>query len=173
MKKIHNIVTYLKISDGNMQEGSFRCDANVSVRRAGEKKLGTRTELKNINSFKFVEKAINYEIERQINQLEEGKKITQETRLYDETNGITKSMRSKEEANDYRYFPDPDLLPIEINENYILDIKKELPELPEKKAECRRLRWRTDRPVTPSGMLLVLGLLVAGLLAARDGGCIG
>ena len=141
MKKIHNIVTYLKISDGNMQEGSFRCDANVSVRKAGEKKLGTRTELKNINSFKFVEKAINYEIERQINLLEEGKKITQETRLYDETKGITKSMRSKEEANDYRYFPDPDLLPIEIDENYILEIKKKLPELPEKKAKEYRVDY--------------------------------
>ena len=133
MKKINNIVTYLKISDGNMQEGSFRCDANVSVRKMGEKKLGTRTELKNINSFKFVEKAINYEIERQINLLEEGKKIIQETRLYDETKGVTKSMRSKEEANDYRYFPDPDLLPIEIDENYIIDIKKMMPDLPDKK----------------------------------------
>ena len=124
MKKIHNIVTFLKISDGNMQEGSFRCDANVSVRKKGDKNLGTRTELKNINSFKFVEKAINYEVKRQIELLEEGGKITQETRLYDENNDITRSMRSKEEANDYRYFPDPDLLPIEIDEDYILEIKK-------------------------------------------------
>ena len=135
MKKIHSIVTYLKISDGNMQEGSFRCDANVSIRKVGDKKLGTRTELKNINSFKFVEKAINYEVQRQIDLLEEGKKVTQETRLYDENKNITKSMRSKEEANDYRYFPDPDLLPIEINEDYILEIQKTLPELPEVKAQ--------------------------------------
>ena len=117
MKKIHNIVTYLKISDGNMQEGSFRCDANVSIRKKGDNKLGTRTELKNINSFKFVEKAIKYEIQRQIDLIEDEKKVVQETRLYDENKNITKSMRSKEEANDYRYFPDPDLLPIEIDEN--------------------------------------------------------
>jgi len=135
MKKIHSIVTYLKISDGNMQEGSFRCDANVSIRKVGDKKLGTRTELKNINSFKFVEKAINYEVQRQIDLLEEGEKVTQETRLYDENKNITKSMRSKEEANDYRYFPDPDLLPIEINDDYILEIQKTLPELPEVKAQ--------------------------------------
>ena len=135
MKKIHSIVTYLKISDGNMQEGSFRCDANVSIRKVGDKKLGTRTELKNINSFKFVEKAINYEVQRQIDLLEEGKKVTQETRLYDENKNITKSMRSKEEENDYRYFPDPDLLPIEINDDYILEIQKTLPELPEVKAQ--------------------------------------
>ena len=141
MKKIHNIVTYLKISDGNMQEGSFRCDANVSVRKVGDKNLGTRTELKNINSFKFVEKAINYEVKRQIEILEEGGKITQETRLYDENNDVTKSMRSKEEANDYRYFPDPDLLPIEIDEAYILEIKKSLPELPEVKEKYYRSEY--------------------------------
>ena len=135
MKKIHNIVTYLNISDGNMQEGSFRCDANVSVRKTGDKELGTRTELKNINSFKFVEKAINFEIERQIALLQEGKNIIQETRLYDENKGITKSMRSKEEANDYRYFPDPDLLPIEIDDEYILEVKENLPELPDIKAD--------------------------------------
>ena len=135
MKKIHNIVTYLKISDGNMQEGSFRCDANVSVRKKGTNKLGTRTELKNINSFKFVEKAIKYEIQRQIDVIEDGKKIVQETRLYDENKDITRSMRSKEEANDYRYFPDPDLLPIEIDENYINEIKNGLPELPDVKEE--------------------------------------
>ena len=135
MKKIHNIVTYLEISDGNMQEGSFRCDANVSIRKSGEKKLGTRTELKNINSFKFVEKAINYEIQRQIDLLEDGKKIKQETRLYDENKNITKSMRSKEEANDYRYFPDPDLLPIEIDNEYILKIKKLMPDLPDVKSK--------------------------------------
>ena len=135
MKKIHNIVTYLKISDGNMQEGSFRCDANVSIRKKGDMHLGTRTELKNINSFKFVEKAIKYEIQRQINAIENGKKVVQETRLYDENKDITKSMRSKEEANDYRYFPDPDLLPIEIDENYVREIKNSLPDLPDIKEE--------------------------------------
>jgi aspartyl-tRNA(Asn)/glutamyl-tRNA(Gln) amidotransferase subunit B len=118
-----------------MQEGSFRCDANVSVRKIGDTNLGTRTELKNINSFKFVEKAINYEIQRQIDLLEDGKNIIQETRLYDENKNSTKSMRSKEEANDYRYFPDPDLLPIEIEEKYIMEIKNALPELPEIKFE--------------------------------------
>jgi len=140
MKKIHNIVTFLKISDGNMQEGSFRCDANVSIKKVGEKKLGTRTELKNINSFKFVEKAINYEIQRQTELLEEGQKIIQETRLYDENKGITKSMRLKEEANDYRYFPDPDLLPIEIDDKFILEIKEtmiELPDVKEKKYKSK------------------------------------
>ena len=149
MKKIHNIVTFLKISDGNMQEGSFRCDANVSVRKKGDKNLGTRTELKNINSFKFVEKAINYEVKRQIELLEEGGKITQETRLYDENNDITRSMRSKEEANDYRYFPDPDLLPIEIDEDYILEIKKGLPELPEVKERYYRSKYGlTDEQIS-------------------------
>ncbi|MBH32487.1 MAG: Asp-tRNA(Asn)/Glu-tRNA(Gln) amidotransferase GatCAB subunit B [Gammaproteobacteria bacterium] len=130
MKKIHEIVTSLKISDGNMQEGSFRCDANVSIKKSGDNKLGTRTELKNINSFKFVEKAIDYEINRQINLLEDNEKIIQETRLYDEKTNTTKSMRSKEEANDYRYFPDPDLQPIFIDEKYIENIKKEMSELP-------------------------------------------
>ena len=141
MKKVHSIVTYLKISDGNMQEGSFRCDANVSIRKVGEKKLGTRTELKNINSFKFVEKAINYEVQRQIDLLEEGKRIIQETRLYDENKNITKSMRSKEEANDYRYFPDPDLLPIKIDDEYILEIKKNLPDLPDVKEKHYKSKY--------------------------------
>ncbi len=141
MKKIHNIVTFLKICDGNMQEGSFRCDANVSIRKEGEEKLGTRTELKNINSFKFVEKAINYEIQRQTDLLEEGKKIVQETRLYDESKDITKSMRSKEEANDYRYFPDPDLLPIEIDERFVDEIKKTMPELPDEKKKIYKSKY--------------------------------
>src|SRR5207253_7622154 len=118
MKKIHSLVRYLEICDGNMQEGSFRCDANVSVRPKGESKYGTRTELKNINSFRFVERAINYEIERQINVIEGGGKITQETRLYDPNKNETRSMRSKEEANDYRYFPDPDLLPLVITDAF-------------------------------------------------------
>jgi len=119
MKKIHTIVRYLGISDGNMQEGSFRCDANVSVRPMGQEELGTRAELKNLNSFRFIEKAINIEVERQIGLIEDGGTVVQETRLYDSDKDETRSMRSKEEANDYRYFPDPDLLPVEISEEYI------------------------------------------------------
>ncbi len=135
MKKIHSLVRYLEISDGNMQEGSFRCDANVSVRPKGQKEFGTRAELKNINSFKFVEKAINFEIERQIDVIEGGGEVIQETRLYDPDKDETRSMRSKEEAMDYRYFPDPDLLPVVISEETIEAIKSELPELPaDKKA---------------------------------------
>jgi aspartyl-tRNA(Asn)/glutamyl-tRNA(Gln) amidotransferase subunit B len=130
MKKIHSLVRYLEISDGNMQEGSFRCDANVSVRPKGQKEFGTRAELKNINSFKFVEKAINIEVERQIDIIESGGKIVQETRLYDADKNETRSMRSKEEAMDYRYFPDPDLLPVEITEDDIKSIEENLPELP-------------------------------------------
>ena len=130
MKKIHSLVRYLEISDGNMQEGSFRCDANVSVRLKGDPEFGTRTELKNINSFKFVEKAINFEVERQIDIIEGGGEVVQETRLYDADKDETRSMRSKEEAMDYRYFPDPDLLPVEITEQDIKYIKEHLPELP-------------------------------------------
>jgi aspartyl-tRNA(Asn)/glutamyl-tRNA(Gln) amidotransferase subunit B len=133
MRKIHSIVRYLEISDGNMQEGSFRCDANVSVRPKGEEKLGTRTELKNLNSFRFVERAINFEIERQIDVLEDGGKVVQETRLYDSDRDETRPMRTKEEANDYRYFPDPDLLPVEIDDAYIKEVRKTLPELPDAK----------------------------------------
>jgi aspartyl-tRNA(Asn)/glutamyl-tRNA(Gln) amidotransferase subunit B len=133
MKKIHAIVRYLEISDGNMQEGSFRCDANVSVRPQGQEELGTRAEIKNLNSFRFVEKAINYEIERQIDVIEEGGKIVQETRLYDSDKDETRSMRSKEEANDYRYFPDPDLLPVEIDAEFIDAVRQSLPELPDAK----------------------------------------
>ena len=135
MKKIHSLVRYLEICDGNMQEGSFRCDANVSVRRKGEDKFGTRAELKNINSFHFVEKAINYEVERQIDLLESGGTVVQETRLYDSKKNETRSMRSKEEANDYRYFPDPDLLPLEIAADFISEVKQTLPELPDQKRE--------------------------------------
>ena len=119
MKKIHTLVRYLEICDGNMQEGSFRCDANVSVRPRGSEKLGTRAEIKNLNSFRFVEKAIQYEVARQIELIEGGGKVVQETRLYDSDKDETRSMRSKEEANDYRYFPDPDLLPLEIDEAFI------------------------------------------------------
>ena len=118
-----------------MSQGSMRCDANVSIRKKGDKKLGTRTELKNINSFKFVEKAINFEIKRQISCLEKGEEIVQETRLYDAINNTTRSMRSKEEANDYRYFPEPDIIPIQITSDQIQRIKNELPELPDEKKE--------------------------------------
>ena len=134
LKKVHTLVRYLEICDGNMQEGSFRCDANVSVRMVGAGKFGTRAEIKNINSFRYVEKAINYEVARQIDLLESGGKVVQETRLYDPDKGETRSMRSKEEANDYRYFPDPDLLPVEIDAAYIASVKATLPELPDQKA---------------------------------------
>jgi len=130
MRKIHELVRYLEICDGNMQEGSFRCDANVSVRPKGQKEYGTRAELKNINSFKFVEKAINIEVERQIDLIEAGGSVVQETRLYDADKNETRSMRSKEEANDYRYFPDPDLLPVEITDELRMQVKADLPELP-------------------------------------------
>lgn len=135
MKKIHSIVRYLEICDGNMQEGSFRCDANVSIRPKGQEEFGTRTELKNINSFRFVEQAINIEVERQIDVLEDGGKVIQETRLYDPNKNETRSMRSKEEANDYRYFPDPDLLPVEIEDSYIEQVRSQLPELPDAKKQ--------------------------------------
>jgi aspartyl-tRNA(Asn)/glutamyl-tRNA(Gln) amidotransferase subunit B len=135
MKKVHTLVRYLEICDGNMQEGSFRCDANVSVRRRGTKQLGTRTETKNLNSFRFVEKAIQYEVARQIDVLESGGRVVQETRLYDPDRGETRSMRSKEEANDYRYFPDPDLLPLVLSPEFIEEVRATLPELPDRKAE--------------------------------------
>lgn len=135
LKKIHSIVRYLRISDGNMQEGSFRCDANVSVRPVGQKELGTRAELKNLNSFRFIEKAINFEIKRQIGVIEDGGEVVQETRLYDSDKDETRSMRSKEEANDYRYFPDPDLLPIEISDEFVAAVRATLPELPAAKQQ--------------------------------------
>jgi aspartyl-tRNA(Asn)/glutamyl-tRNA(Gln) amidotransferase subunit B len=134
MKKIHTLVRYLEICDGNMQEGSFRCDANVSVRPRGEAAFGTRAEIKNLNSFRFVEKAIQYEVARQIDLLESGGRVVQETRLYDSDKHETRPMRSKEEANDYRYFPDPDLLPLEIDEAFIEAVRATLPELPDEKA---------------------------------------
>ena len=133
MKKIHSLVRYLEICDGNMQEGSFRCDANVSVRPKGQQEFGTRAELKNINSFRFVEKAINIEVERQIDILEGGGKVVQETRLYDADKNQTRSMRSKEEAMDYRYFPDPDLLPVVLDAAFIEQVRTTLPELPDVK----------------------------------------
>ena len=134
MKKVHTLVRYLEICDGNMQEGSFRCDANVSVRRRGTEKFGTRAEIKNLNSFRFVEKAINYEVARQIDLIESGGTVRQETRLYDPDKGETRSMRSKEEANDYRYFPDPDLLPVVLDAAFIASVRATLPELPDQKA---------------------------------------
>jgi len=134
MKKIHTLVRYLEICDGNMQEGSFRCDANVSVRPRGQEKYGTRAEIKNLNSFRFVEKAIQFEVARQVELIESGGKVVQETRLYDSDKDETRSMRSKEEANDYRYFPDPDLLPVEIDEPFIEAVRATLPELPDQKA---------------------------------------
>lgn len=135
LKTLHTLVRYLGICDGNMQEGSFRCDANVSVRPMGQEKLGTRAELKNINSFRFVERAINIEIQRQIELIEDGGKVVQETRLYDADKNETRSMRSKEEANDYRYFPCPDLLPVIVEDDFIAVVKAKLPELPAQKKQ--------------------------------------
>ena len=140
MKAMHQLVTYLDISDGNMAQGSLRCDANVSIRKKGDKDLGTRTEIKNINSFKFIAKAINFEIKRQIKILEKGETVTQETRLYDSSKDETRSMRSKEFANDYRYFPEPDLLPVVISDEEIKRIKDEFPELPSEK----EMRYQQD-----------------------------
>ncbi len=151
MRKIHALVRYLGICDGNMQEGSFRCDANVSVRRSGDTKLGTRTELKNLNSFRFVEKAIEIERDRQIELIEGGGKVVQETRLFDPDREETRPMRSKEEANDYRYFPDPDLLPIVIDETTIERVRAALPELPDAKRE--RFAAEYGLPAYDAGVL--------------------
>jgi aspartyl-tRNA(Asn)/glutamyl-tRNA(Gln) amidotransferase subunit B len=134
-KTLHALVRWIDISDGNMQEGSFRCDANVSVRPMGSDKLGTRCEIKNLNSFRFLERAIEYEVRRQIEILEDGGRIAQETRLYDPGRGETRSMRSKEDAHDYRYFPDPDLLPLEVSEAWVEQVRRALPELPRAKRE--------------------------------------
>jgi aspartyl-tRNA(Asn)/glutamyl-tRNA(Gln) amidotransferase subunit B len=134
LKKVHTLVRYLEICDGNMQEGSFRCDANVSVRPVGAEKFGTRCEIKNLNSFRFIEKAINYEVARQIDVIEGGGQVRQETRLYDPDKGETRALRSKEEANDYRYFPDPDLLPVALDNAFIDAVRATLPELPDEKA---------------------------------------
>ncbi|MGO9038262.1 MAG: Asp-tRNA(Asn)/Glu-tRNA(Gln) amidotransferase subunit GatB, partial [Steroidobacteraceae bacterium] len=134
MKKFHSLVRYLEICDGKLEEGSFRCDANVSVRPRGAGKFGTRAEIKNLNSFRYLEKAIHYEVARQIELIASGGKVVQETRLYDSDKNETRSMRSKEEANDYRYFPDPDLLPVEIDQEFIESVRVTLPELPDDKA---------------------------------------
>ena len=135
VKKLHTLVQYLGICDGNMQEGSFRCDVNVSVRPMGQEAFGTRAEIKNLNSFRFIEKAIEYEVERQIDLIESGGEVVQETRLYDANRDETRSMRSKEEANDYRYFPCPDLLPVEISSALLTEVRDNLPELPAAKKQ--------------------------------------
>ncbi len=140
LKALHGVVTYLGISDGNMAEGSMRCDANVSIRKKGDPTLGVRAEIKNVNSFRFVEKAIEHEIGRQIDLLESGKTVKQETRLYDSDKNETRSMRSKEEANDYRYFPDPDLFPVEVSEAWLISLKQIMPELP----AAKRARFIQD-----------------------------
>ncbi|MFO1350692.1 MAG: Asp-tRNA(Asn)/Glu-tRNA(Gln) amidotransferase subunit GatB [Gammaproteobacteria bacterium] len=156
MKKIHTLVRYLRICDGNMQEGSLRCDANVSVRPLGQNALGTRVEIKNLNSFRFVERAIEFEIERQIERITGGGKVVQETRLYDPDRDLTRPMRSKEEASDYRYFPDPDLLPLVLEESFIDEVLRGLPELP----DAKRARFMVDYG---------LGAYDAGVLtASRD-----
>jgi len=130
LKQLHQIVVYLGICDGNLEEGSFRCDANVSVRPRGQEEFGTRAELKNINSFRFIKEAIEYEIERQVELIEDGGEVVQETRLFDSDKGTTRSMRGKEEAHDYRYFPDPDLLPLTVEPEWIERVRDGLPELP-------------------------------------------
>src|SRR5208283_630155 len=144
-KTLHALVRWIGICDGNMQEGSFRCDANVSVRKAGDEKLGTRCEIKNLNSFRFLQHAIEFETRRQIDLLEDGGSVAQETRLYDPDRGETRSMRSKEDAQDYRYFPDPDLPPLVIDEAWIERVKAELPELP----EAKRQRFVRDHALSP------------------------
>jgi aspartyl-tRNA(Asn)/glutamyl-tRNA(Gln) amidotransferase subunit B len=140
-RKIHQLVRWIGISDGNMQEGSFRVDANVSIRPKGQTRFGTRAEIKNINSFRFLERAIQFEVERQIDVLEGGGTVVQETRLYDSERDETRSMRSKEEANDYRYFPDPDLLPVELDVAFIVDAVADLPELPDRMRERFHTRF--------------------------------
>lgn len=152
LKALHTLVRYLEICDGNMQEGSFRCDANISVRPQGDSVFGTRAEIKNVNSFRFIEKAINYEVERQIDLLENGESVHQETRLYNPDRNETFPMRSKEEANDYRYFPDPDLLPVELTAEYINKISKTLPELPAEK--CERLQQTYSLSAYDAGILV-------------------
>ena len=140
LKELHTIVRYIAVCDGNMEEGSFRCDANVSVRRAGQNELGTRCELKNINSFKFIKDAVTYEIRRQIDVIEDGGRVVQQTRLYNPDKGITFAMRSKEESHDYRYFPDPDLPPLVVDDAWLAEIRESLPELP----AARRSRYQSQ-----------------------------
>ena len=167
MRKIHELVKYLGICDGNMQEGSLRCDANVSVRQVGPGvPLGTRAEIKNLNSFRFVERAINYEIERQIDLIESGGTVVQETRLYDPDKHETRAMRGKEEANDYRYFPDPDLLPVTVDAQTIAELTRTLPELP----EPRRQRFQSELGLSEyDAGVLTTSRALAGLLRANRG----
>jgi aspartyl-tRNA(Asn)/glutamyl-tRNA(Gln) amidotransferase subunit B len=168
MRKIHTIVRYLGISDGNMQEGSFRCDANISVRPKGQEEFGTRAEIKNLNSFRFVEKAINFEVERQIDLIEDGGEVVQETRLYDSDKDETRSMRLKEEANDYRYFPDPDLLPVEISAEYIESVREQLPELPD--AKQQRFVDEYDLKKDDAAILTISRAPGCGLFRSHDRG---
>jgi len=151
MKKLRSILRYIGVCDGNMEEGSLRCDANVSVRPKGSDKLGTKAEIKNVNSFKYVQKAIEYEIKRQILLLENGEEVIQETRLFDSNKGVTFSMRSKEEAHDYRYFPDPDLLPVVIEKEQIEEIRNSLPELPDQR--LTRFKEEYNLPEYDAGVL--------------------
>ncbi len=159
LRTLRTILRYLEISDGNMEEGSFRCDANVSIRHRGETKLGTRTELKNMNSFRNVERALEYEIERQTAALENGETVVQETRLWDAAAGVTRIMRGKEEADDYRYFPDPDLLPLVVEASWVEEVRKSLPELPSEKR---------DRLVTQYGIPLYDAEVITAEKAVAD-----
>jgi aspartyl-tRNA(Asn)/glutamyl-tRNA(Gln) amidotransferase subunit B len=168
LKKLHSLILYLGISDGNMAQGSMRCDANVSVRQRGDSKFGTRTEIKNINSFRFVEKAILIEAQRQIDILEDGGRIIQETRLYDPDRNETRSMRSKEVANDYRYFPEPDLLPVIIDEAYIEAVRATLPELPDIKAQRFQSQYRLSEY---DALVLAADLATADYFEAVVAGC--
>ena len=151
LKQLHQIVVYLGVCDGNMEEGSFRCDANVSVRPWGQRELGTRAELKNLNSFRFIKQAIEYEVERQIDVIEDGGTVVQETRLFDPDKGVTRSMRGKEEAHDYRYFPDPDLLPLKVSSDWIAQVRNALPELPKEK--LHRYQAEFGLPAYDAGVL--------------------
>lgn len=151
LKQLHQIVVYLGICDGNLEEGSFRCDANVSLRPKGQAELGTRAELKNINSFRFIKQAIEYEVERQADLLDDGGSVIQETRLFDADTGLTRSMRGKEEAHDYRYFPDPDLVPLVISEDWVEQARGTLPELPE--AKRKRYLEEYELPEYDAGVL--------------------
>ncbi len=151
LKQLHQIVVYLGICDGNLEEGSFRCDANVSVRPWGQKEFGTRAELKNLNSFRFIKQAIEYEVERQIDIIDDGGEVVQETRLFDPDAGVSRSMRSKEEAHDYRYFPDPDLLPVQVDTEWVEKVRRELPELPLEK--IARYQNELGLPAYAAGVL--------------------
>ncbi|MFK5927118.1 MAG: Asp-tRNA(Asn)/Glu-tRNA(Gln) amidotransferase subunit GatB, partial [Desulfuromusa sp.] len=151
LKQLHQIVVYLGICDGNLEEGSFRCDANVSIRPWEQKELGIRSELKNLNSFRFIKQAIEYEVERQIDVIDAGEKVVQETRLFDPDAGVSRSMRSKEEAHDYRYFPDPDLLPLKVSSEWVERVRNCLPELP--LAKLQRYQDEMGLPAYDAGVI--------------------